>query len=138
MVITSEELHRLVTSSGIDAEQEFRTRLDGAATTFVRSFEKWVEEQAMDIAKLGRRQSHRRYPSKFHEKLNGFRLSTYVKGFRTPDGGFTSARFLEIGYTEEQPTPFEKARANLCQRGIFVEDVSDPARGLGFWLRISF
>lgn len=138
MVITGEQLQQLATSSGVDPELDFRKRLSEASTAFVTSFQAWVESEAMDMASKGRRQSHRKYPHAFHERLHGFRVSTYVKGFRTADGSFDSSRFQEVGFSEDVGTPFEQARLFLRERGIYVEDVSDPSKGLGFWLRISF
>jgi hypothetical protein len=135
MVITGEQLQQLVTSSGVDPEVAFRERLKKSSTDFVTDFEKWIEAEALEIAGRGRRSAHRKYPMAFHERLNGFRLSTYVKGFRTSDGVFDATRFAEI---EFNATPFATACENLKTRGIIVEDVSDPARGLGFWLKISF
>lgn len=138
MVITGEELQKLATTSGVDPEVDFKERLNSAAENFTTTFEKWVEKEALETAKRGRRQTHRKYPLSFHEKIDGFRVSTYVKGFRTSDGGFDPSRFVELGYSEDKATPFQKACAYLQNRGINVEDVSDPAKGLGFWLRISF
>lgn len=138
MVITGEQLQQLANSSGVDPETDFKQRLTTSANDFVDSFQQWVEKEALDMANKGRRQSHRKYPLAFHERLNGFRVSTYVKGFRTSTGVFDTSRFSEVGFTEDVPTPFEKARAQLKERGIEVDDVSDPSKGLGFWLRISF
>ena len=138
MVITGEQLQQLATTSGVDPEVDFKERLIMAAENFTSTFEKWVEKEALETAKRGRRQTHRKYPLSFHERVDGFRVSTYVKGFRTSDGGFDPSRFVELGYTPEAATPFLKACAFLQNRGIVVEDVSDPSKGLGFWLRISF
>ena len=138
MVITGDQLQQLVTSSGVDPEVTFRDRLKKASEDFISEFEKWVETEAVDIAGRGRRHAHRKYPMAFHERQNGFRISTYVKGFRTAEGDFDSSRFQDIGYEDPTPTPFSAACAGLAKRGIYVEDVSDPSRGLGFWLKIAF
>lgn len=137
MPITGEQLRQLMTSSNND--EEFRERLSTSSNKFMEIFQEWVEKKAIEIAHRRRRTATCNYPLAFNERLHGFRISTYIKGFRTSEGGFDSSRFLEIdGYSQECPTPFEKVRKNLSDRGIHVEDISDPVRGLGFWLKITF
>lgn len=138
MVVTSEDLHRIAEKAEEEGESQFRKRLQAASDAFAAAFEEWADQQALAIAKRGRKQAHQKYPVSFHERKDGFRLSTFVKGFRDSSGAFNPSRFLDIGYTSEVPTPFEKARISLRERGINVEDVSDPSKGLGFWLKIYF
>lgn len=118
---------------------DFMDRLNAASDKFMEIFQEWVESKAISMAHSGKRYAHFKYPIAFNEKLHGFRLSTYIKGFRMPDGSFSPATFLEMpGYTEETPTPYEKIKAVLRSRGIVIQDVSNPLRGLGFWVKISY
>lgn len=139
MVLTSDELNKIATSAEGDNENSFREKLQTASDLFCKEFEKWVETEALTIASKGKRQAYRKYPLSFHDRFEGFRISSFVKGFRNPsDGGFDPSRYGEIGYTEDFATPYHRVRHLLQERGIHIDDVSDSSRGLGFWLKISF
>lgn len=137
--MTSDELNKIANSAEGDNEIAFREKLKNASESFVKDFEKWVEAEALTIASRGRRQAWVKYPLSFHDRFEGFRVSSFIKGFRNPEnGGFDPQRYTEIGYTEAVPTPYHRVQHDLQDRGINVEDVSDSSRGLGFWLKISF
>lgn len=137
MPITAEQLRMVMSSASSD--EEFKTRLHTSSTNFIDVFQEWIETKALEIAHKGKRSANCKYPLSFNERFAGFRISTYVKGFRKADGGFDSSRFQELdGYDEEVSTPFVRACKLLGERGIVVQDISNPSRGLGFWLSISF
>lgn len=140
MPITGEQLRQLMNSSNTD--DDFKTKLKESSDKFIEMFEEWVEKKAIEIAHRGNRSNrfaNCKYPLAFNQRLNGFRISTYIKGFRTANGEFDTSHFRDLeDYSDELPTPFEKARHSLQERGIYVQDISDPMRGLGFWVKISF
>jgi hypothetical protein len=130
----------LMSSASHVADDEFKDRLKSACDKFNEVFIEWVESKAMELAHRGKRSGNFKYPLAFNDRFNGFRLSTYIKGFRTKEGTFDASRFkeLEHGFTDDCSTPFDQVKSILAGRSINIEDISDPTRGLGFWVKISF
>jgi hypothetical protein len=62
-----------------------------------------------------------------------FRVSTFVSMYRLEDPHV----FEQLGYAPGE-SPFTRICKLFQERGIQVADASDPSKGYGFWVKLSF
>jgi len=113
---------------------KFLNRLKESSLRFQNGIEDEVLEKLQETAKKSRKKCRFKSKYNFNEKLGNVKISTLVKGWKT-ETGWDTIRFQELGMNG---TPFDDLTKKLKERGIYIQNISDPSKGFGFWIEASF
>lgn len=126
-------------ASKIDAEKARRVSFLRALADDARVFENemiaWITSRLRFMARVMMVETASfPAPWKHSDKFRGrFRVSTFVSMYRMQDPHV----FEELGYAENE-SPFLRICKSFAEQGIRVADASDPTKGHGFWVSLSF